>query len=667
MLKTMRNSFHHLKWTLFAVIARFHPRVRLLVGLGHGPEHGRPGRGRGRRRADHGRRVRPAVPGPGRALPPDVPGQLLARARARARPSPQRPRLDDRAHAPPRGGQAPGPPRLPTTSSRRRSWRCPSSRTTGSSSAARSTRRCFASNNIVPERFEEELREDMLLQKYAGLVKASVVVPDAELAREFSTRNDKATIEYILVPSGRLESNAQPTDADLQAYLDKHKDRYRAPVQRKVKYLLVDRARVRAEDDAQRGRRALPSTSGARTRLSVPEQVTPRTSSSRSSRTAAPDADAVAKAKAETIAARAKVPGADFAKLANENTDDPSGKAQRRPAAALLARPDGAGVRAGGLLHGARRDPRARQDAVRIPRHQARLEDAGAHAHVRRGAPSLVAEIDRTPGHGRGGPPRARARREAQGHAVGLRRRPPQAPDRQRSPSTRPSGARAATASTGIGANQKFADEAWTTAGRQGLRDPGHDPARHRLREAVRGARRGPAALRGAQAPPRLRVAGRAPPEGRPRAARAGREGALVRHDARRARDALRHRGQDDDRVRPRRPGARSSAPRPSSTAAVFQTTKGQAGPPSRCPTGSCSSACSRAPRATAARSRRRRNSCASRIRSREAERLTRAYLQQIRASRKVEVNEQLLASFMRDTAAGRRSSIAGPAATIGA
>jgi hypothetical protein len=43
-------------------------------------------------------------------------------------------------------------------------------------------------------------------------------------------------------------------------------------------------------------------------------------------------------------------------------------------------------------------------------------------------------------------------------------------------------------------------------------------------------------------------------------------------------------------------------------------------------------------------------------IRSREADRLTRAYLQQIRASRKVEVNEQLLASFMRDTAAGRRS-----------
>jgi len=43
-------------------------------------------------------------------------------------------------------------------------------------------------------------------------------------------------------------------------------------------------------------------------------------------------------------------------------------------------------------------------------------------------------------------------------------------------------------------------------------------------------------------------------------------------------------------------------------------------------------------------------------IRSREADRLTRAYLQQMRASRKVEINEKLLASFMRDAGNGRRS-----------
>ena len=127
------------------------------------------------------------------------------------------------------------------------------------------------------------------------------------------------------MPSGRLESNAQPTDADLQAYLDKHKDRYRAPVQRKVKYLLVDRARVRAK--------MTPNEADVRSEydrrkdsFSVPEQVTTAHILIAVKPDGGANADAVAMAKAETVAARAKVPGADFAKLANENTDDPSGK-----------------------------------------------------------------------------------------------------------------------------------------------------------------------------------------------------------------------------------------------------------------------------------------------------------------------------------------------------
>src|SRR4029453_12552660 len=68
--------------------------------------------------------------------------------------------------------------------------------------------RMLRGNGISPERFEEELREDLLLQKYGDLVKASVVVPESELLREYAARNDKATIEYILVPAGRIESNA---------------------------------------------------------------------------------------------------------------------------------------------------------------------------------------------------------------------------------------------------------------------------------------------------------------------------------------------------------------------------------------------------------------------------------------------------------------------------
>ncbi|MGH9368642.1 MAG: SurA N-terminal domain-containing protein [Thermoanaerobaculia bacterium] len=176
----------------------------------------------------------------------------------------------------------------------------------------------------TPERFEEELREDLLAGKYAALVRASILVPDAELAREFSAKNDKATIEYVLVPSSRLESGVQPTDQDLKSYYEKHRERYRKPEQRRVKYLLVEQAKVRAKvaptDAELQAEYAL-----RREALKVPEQVVAAHILIRSDPTLGPEAEAAAQAKAEKVLARAKA-GEDFGKLAKEASEDTSNK-----------------------------------------------------------------------------------------------------------------------------------------------------------------------------------------------------------------------------------------------------------------------------------------------------------------------------------------------------
>ncbi|MDQ5858938.1 MAG: SurA N-terminal domain-containing protein, partial [Acidobacteriota bacterium] len=99
---------------------------------------------------------------------------------------------------------------------------------------------------MLPETFEEGLREDLLVRKYETLVKASVAIPEADVRRQFSAQNDKATIEYILVPASRLESSVEPSEADLKACYDKNRERYRSPEQRRANYLLVDKLKVRA-------------------------------------------------------------------------------------------------------------------------------------------------------------------------------------------------------------------------------------------------------------------------------------------------------------------------------------------------------------------------------------------------------------------------------------
>lgn len=177
---------------------------------------------------------------------------------------------------------------------------------------------------MQPEAFEEGLREDLLVDKYSSLVKASVAVPEADVRREFSAKNDKARIEYIVVPASRLETAVEPSDADLKAHYEKNKERYRAPEQRRANYLLIDRLKVRANvpvsDEEIRA-----EYESKKATFSVPEQVNTSHILVSVDPNGGPDADAKGKAKAEALTARAKA-GEDFAKLANENTDDPTGK-----------------------------------------------------------------------------------------------------------------------------------------------------------------------------------------------------------------------------------------------------------------------------------------------------------------------------------------------------
>jgi len=182
----------------------------------------------------------------------------------------------------------------------------------------------LAANRLTAERFEDDVRESLLTQKYQALVKGTVLVSDEEIRKEFAARNEKATIEYVKIPSSRLDTGAGPTDADLKNYYNQHKDRYRSPEQRKVKYLLIDRARVTSKltvPDAE----LRAEYESRKDSFSVPEQVTAAHILIKTDPAKGPAGDAEAQAKAEKLAARAKA-GEDFAKLANENTEDPSGK-----------------------------------------------------------------------------------------------------------------------------------------------------------------------------------------------------------------------------------------------------------------------------------------------------------------------------------------------------
>jgi len=97
MLKTMRNSFHQLKWTLFAVIAVFILGFVFWSGSSSDQNAG-------------GQIV--ARVGNERITAVEFDRQYRAQVERYRQMYPQRPRRDDRADAAPRGRSSSRPPRL---------------------------------------------------------------------------------------------------------------------------------------------------------------------------------------------------------------------------------------------------------------------------------------------------------------------------------------------------------------------------------------------------------------------------------------------------------------------------------------------------------------------------------------------------------------------------
>jgi peptidyl-prolyl cis-trans isomerase D len=325
MLKTMRDSFHHLKWTLFAVILVFILGFVYFSGTNSGSggdvssqvvarvggdsitavEFDRRYRAElDRQQAQYQGKLSPELI---RAL--DMPRQVLDSMIDRVL------RLE-----------AAGRLKLRVTDEEVAAAvvAFPELQENGNFMGNQKYERFLRANGLTPERFEEDVREGLILQKYSAMIKASVLVPDKDLQREFSNRNDKASIEYIKIPASKLESAVATTDADLKAYLEKHKDRYQTAVQRKIKYLLVDRAKVRAKTTIPDAELKADYHSRSAS-FQVPEQVVAAHILIKADPEKGPEADAAAKQKADALAARAQK-GEDFAKLANENTEDPSGK-----------------------------------------------------------------------------------------------------------------------------------------------------------------------------------------------------------------------------------------------------------------------------------------------------------------------------------------------------
>ena len=96
----------------------------------------------------------------------------------------------------------------------------------------------------VPK-FEELIRESLLMDKFRKLVTDGVSASPEELRQEFRYRNEKVKLDYALIRPEDLEAKVNVDETEIKAAYEKNKASYQVPEKRVVRYALVDLAQIR--------------------------------------------------------------------------------------------------------------------------------------------------------------------------------------------------------------------------------------------------------------------------------------------------------------------------------------------------------------------------------------------------------------------------------------
>jgi peptidyl-prolyl cis-trans isomerase D len=177
----------------------------------------------------------------------------------------------------------------------------------------------LTSNNISVEEFEQDVRISHLGRKLRAIITDSISVSERELRDEFARTNQQTTVDYVLLKKDDLKKSLKPTDVELRAHFDAHKDTYKIKEKRRAQYLLVSASQM------------LPTVGATEQDILAEWNQRPHEETVEAAhilfRIEDPSKEAEIKAKAESVLKQAEA-GQDFAGLAKKYSNDTGSASQ---------------------------------------------------------------------------------------------------------------------------------------------------------------------------------------------------------------------------------------------------------------------------------------------------------------------------------------------------
>jgi peptidyl-prolyl cis-trans isomerase D len=175
--------------------------------------------------------------------------------------------------------------------------------------------------------FEDEIKREIVVKRLQALITAGVSVSDKEVRETYRKANIKIKFDYAVIAVDDLRKDINPTDAGLEAFFKSNAARYASavPEERKITYFAFTSNEVPGGVPQPSQNEIQQYYNAHQSEYETPEQARARHILIKVAPGADAKTDAAAKAKADALLKQI-LAGADFAALAQKNSDDPGSK-----------------------------------------------------------------------------------------------------------------------------------------------------------------------------------------------------------------------------------------------------------------------------------------------------------------------------------------------------